>query len=274
MFTAAPTLPAYVPPAVAAMSYAPQTEINGSMSSDPQPDRFVILAGVPFHGKTTSALTFPDPFVIDLDHKITRKGIPSAEFWNDAFVDSICPRKSPKNPANRKDAITMWIVDNARFLKDRTVIFDGLSAAETAFHQQTEDVEGIKANVGGGQLFGKKLTYFNGLFSLLAAVSKRVIVTCHLAPIYVKDERTGGDVATGKSRPLITGQFAERITGYASANILCQREAVYNAATGEHDLSYWWHLKPTSMYDSSLAFEGTYPSKIKADYKEFRKLWA
>ena len=271
MFTAPAVYPTFTPsPAIVAVE---RTAMQGAITSDtPEPDRFVILAGYPFHGKTTSALTFENPLPLDFDHKIPRRGVESIPFWDDKFVDSIISRKSPKHPANRRDALTMWLADNARFLKDRTPILDGLSAVETAFHQQTEDVEGIKANIGGGELFGKKLTYFNGLFALLANIAPRVVVTCHLAPIYTKDEKTGADVAIGKSRPVMTGQFAERIAGYATSMILCERTQTYNSATNSYDLQYWWHLKPSSMFDSCTLLENA-PAKIPADYKEFRKLW-
>lgn len=251
----------------------PQAPAEVMLSDEPEPDKFVLLAGQPYHGKTRSALTFPDPFVLDLANRLPRAGIPNAPFWKPAFVDKLSPRVSAVHPPNVRDALMAFIVDNQAMLADKTAILDGLGEAETAFHQQTEDVEKVKANVGGGILFGKKLSYFNGLFATLARVARRVVVTCHLAPIYRRDDTTGADMPTGKSRPMMTGQFAERIAGYTTAMILCQANSEYDAGAGQMNTSYWWYIKPTQSFDARIRKEGVYPDKIKPEYSEFRKLW-
>lgn len=239
-----------------------------------EPDRFVILAGEPFSGKTTSAVGlqdgegFPNPLLLNFDNKNPRPGIAEIPFHNDDFIESIVKRKSTRDPVNRQDAFTIWLADNARYCKDYTGILDGLGTLEIAFHQQTADVEKIQG-INGGLLYGRKLKYLNGCMALLAAYFRRVVVTCHLAPVYTRDEKTGIDVNTGRHRPMVGGQFAERIAGFATSNILC-KAVPKDPLAMDGKLRHIWLLRPTAEYNSRTLLTGDYPNEIEASYKVFK----
>lgn len=264
-----PTRPAAVPLAAAAsvQSAPPQPattqrpKIPGLVTSQTiSPDRFAVLAGNAFAGKSTAAASFPDPLFLNFDNKLPKPGLDEIPFWNDKFVDSIVTRANHMNPANVSDAVPKWIELNARYLADRTVVVDSLSSLETAFHRQVEKVEGVLANVGGGMLFGRKLRYFNDLFDLLPRLAQRVIVCCHLCPCFVKDERTGADVATGRYKPAITGSFAEKLPSFATTLAFCQRNEQRDSATGAITHKYVWILKKCAAFDAGTLAANVPPS--------------
>jgi len=224
-------------------------------SSEPQPDRFILLAGAAFSGKTTAAISFPKPLILNFDNKITAKGIDTIPFHDDKFVDSIRPRANAKNPANRRDAFHAWLQNNVNRLADYTVIIDSLTSLETAFHQQTFDVE-EKWGVNGGLYFGAKLSYFLTAFALLAASNARIIVNCHLMPIYVRDEKTGGDVPTGKTKASVTGSTAERLPTYCTSIIY----SYVKSDTIRGTMSFHWVLRPCPAFDARTIAKNVPPS--------------
>lgn len=238
-------------------------------SLPPEPDRFVIIAGHPYAGKTHAALTWPNPIVLDFDRKVTKAGVPTIPFHDDRFVTQVIgPQPLPTQPPNRRDALTMWLLTNLASLpEDSTIILDGLSSVEIAFHSQTETVEGIKAAEGGGRLFGKKLDYFSGLLALLSRHRGRVVITCHLTPIFTRDIKTGVDVATGKCKPMLTGSAAERLAGF-STSMLYAFWMVNEAGERKHYLG----LAPSPAFDAmTTATKLPSPPYVPNSYEEFRK---
>lgn len=241
------------------------------------PDRFVVLAGNAFAGKSTAASTFPSPLFLNFDNKLPKPGLDEIPFHNDKFIDSIITRANPRNPANVCDAVPLWIEKNAHYLSDRTVVVDSLSSLETAFHRQVEKVEGVVANVGGGLLFGRKLRYFNDLFDLLPRLAGRVVVCCHLCPCYVKDERTGADVATGRYKPAITGSFAEKLPSFATTLAFCTRAEQRDPQTGATTHKFLWTLKKSAAFDAGTLAQNVPPSgelDVTANaYEAFKRIF-
>ena len=64
----------------------------------------VMLYGNPTCGKTTGALTFPKPYLINFDNNVPPGTINTIPMWDDNFVDKIKPRMV-KDVANRRDAL-------------------------------------------------------------------------------------------------------------------------------------------------------------------------
>jgi len=265
-FQAAGGLPQMAPPVA-----VPPTGIV--MSGPVEPDRFILNAGIPFSGKTTAALSFPNPLVLNLDRKIPREGVPSVPFHDDAFVESVIKRVNPMHPVNRRDAFTLWLQANMARLKPYTIIVDSITALETAFHQQTLDVEG-KWGINGGLYFGAKLNYFLSICAMLQATGGRVIVNCHLAPIFVRDEKTGADVATGKNKPAMTGSGAERITSFCTSIVYSYLKTDI-AKPGV--LRYFWVLRPGPSFDARTLAQHVPPSGeidvTDGAYEAFKKVF-
>lgn len=236
-------LPAYVPPAAPLESISQPSGLV--ISGDPEPDKFLVIAGAAFAGKTTAALSFPKPLILNLDNKVPIKGVPTIPFHDDAFCDSIIKRANPANPANRRDAVANWIAMNRATLAGHTVIFDSISSLENAFYSQTFEVE-KKWGVNGGLFFGAKLSYFSGICDALRACAMRVIVNCHLLPIFAKDQNSGADISTGKFKPACAGSFAEKLPTFATTMAYAYRENDITAGTSK----YLWALRPTIAFDA------------------------
>lgn len=226
------------------------------MSGAPEPDRFMLIAGAPFAGKTTAALSFPNPLVLNLDRKVPKAGVPTVPFHDDAFVESIVRRANPMHPVNRRDAFSLWLQANIGRLKDYTIVLDSITALETAFHQQTLDVE-QKWGINGGLYFGAKLNYFLSVCAMLQATGGRVIINCHLATIFVRDEKTVADVATGKNKAAMTGSGAERITAFCMSIIYAYLKTDM-AKPGV--LRYMWVLRPCPAFDARTLAQHVPPS--------------
>lgn len=241
-------MPPMSPPSIMTAAQVPQTihTLQGMINSTvPKPDRFILQAGSPFAGKTYAALSFPNPLVLDFDNKNIREGVPTIPFYDDNFVESIVRRKNPTNAVNRKAALEIWLQQNIGKLKDYTVILDALTNVEVAFHQQVFGVE-EKWGMNGGLYFGEKLNYFQGICALLAASGARVIVNCHLVPVYTRDANTGLDVATGKNKPAVTGSTAEKLPSFCTSVIYAY--AKIDGIKGQ--ISYWWVLRPCLAFDA------------------------
>lgn len=178
--------------------------------------RFILLLGYPYSGKTTAALTFPNPVFLNLDNKIPL-GTRCIPFHSPEFCDSLSPRTSPHYPPNRKDAVLVWLQRNVgRLPADWTLVLDSLSALSDAFHLQVDTVENITGTQVEGKrdlrkLYGAKLDYLSVIFTLLKLAKCRVIVTAHVMPEY---SNTGDP--TGSIKPLVTGSFSDKLAGYAT----------------------------------------------------------
>lgn len=276
--------PAQVAVAVAAMApkVAPVIQapppvtlfsLPGMIASEiPQPDRFILLAGTAFSGKTTAALSFPDPLVLDFDNKMPRAGVQSIPFYKDSFVETLVRRTNPAVSVNRRDALQIWLNQHNGRLSKYTIILDSLTALEVAFHQQTFEVE-EKWGVNGGLYFGAKLNYFQSICALLAATGARVIINCHLTPVYMRDPNSGIDVSTGKHKAALAGSAAEKLPTFCTSVIYSyvKIDSIKGACT------FWWVLRPCPAFDAR-----TIATKIPASgeievtaplsaYEQFRK---
>lgn len=197
----------------------PAQPIFGLRQSNERSNLFGIQ-GIPNSGKTTAALSFPSPIVLDFDKKLP-VGIQSIAFWDDSFVDSIgCTRLTPLL-ANRRDAITKWLVDNvAKLPPDATLIVDSWTRVQDAFDQaafhaprqpqyMTKGGKDSPPEVDKFKIFQHKIDWSTYVMTLLQAAPCRVVLTFH-----EQIERDKDGDPTGKFRPLQGGQFADRIAGY------------------------------------------------------------
>src|SRR6266576_2890814 len=91
--------------------YTPQDSIN--LKNVTYPQIRLGIQGPPASGKTTSALTFPNVVVMDLDNGLTKysgKDIISIPFYDyDWIVKYGFPPKKPGAQPNRRDAILKFL---------------------------------------------------------------------------------------------------------------------------------------------------------------------
>lgn len=221
----------------------------------------VLLVGMPHSGKTTSALTFPNVYTLDGEGKVPA-GTRRIDFTDAAFVDSLAPRANKLNPPNCRDAFMSYVAKELPlFPADTTVIIESLTALDGWFHLQTERVDAIADKRA---LFGNKLSYFNQLFELLRRVPCRIIMTAHLQPVMGE-----GDRATGSFKAFLGGSFAEKLPGYFTACMLCERDL-----NPTNPKPWRWRLRPNATHPT-LGLNTERPitlDTIPAEYSELIKI--
>jgi hypothetical protein len=173
------------------------------------------IQGPPFSGKTTSTLTFPNPIVVSLDRKViahTHRGdVISVPLYDPAFCDKLVKRTALIGPPNRRDAILKWLQGEAlKLTKDQTLILDNATEIEQAFHQQywLEPVYTDQGKIDAFAEWGLKIEFFRDLHTAIKALKCSVIYLTHESP----DRDKKGEL-NGKLRPLMTGQFGDKLAG-------------------------------------------------------------
>ena len=190
---------------------------NGAVKLDSPTYNFqrrVGIQGMLGTGKTFAAVSFPNPIVLSTDRglvsHIGRSDVIELPFYNDAFVDSICPRVSPKfhdvrknvqrlRPSNKKDAIVQWLETEAlRLTSEQTLIIDNSSGIQAAYHLQYWVEPDIDK---GGEIkpyaeFRQKIDYFTQLVMALKALKCSVVFIAHES----EDRDAKGNI-NGQYRP-------------------------------------------------------------------------
>ena len=179
-------------------------------------------------GKTWSALTFPNPVVLDLDNKLGgyREAYPNVKFpvlpfWSRDFVENTLKVSNmglgkptdPKFPANARDAVDKWLtIEGPKLSPEQTLILDSFTSLNDAFTNQTSlphEKEYTKTGQEDGFAFWKKLLAYNTkICSLLKNLPCNVVAIFHELP-----ERSEDGIVIG-IKPLLQGQSADKIPGY------------------------------------------------------------
>lgn len=180
------------------------------------------IQGYPKTGKTTSALTFPKPIVLDFDNNVDAANAVAAgksldeitlvPFYSPAFVDTLVPKRTFAGAApNRRDALTKWLREHAFKLEpDQTLVLDSWTMVQNAFDQQT-GYEPAVSRTGAEDKFvfwKRKIEYAQELCEILKSINCHVVVTFHETI-----ERDDEGRPTGKLRPAMQGQFADQLAG-------------------------------------------------------------
>lgn len=192
------------------------------------------LQGAPGTGKTTSALTFPNPFAIDFDHKLPN-GTPSAPFWDPAFVDSIIPRSKlviagKKAPPNTRDAFMSWfMVEHSKFEPEQTLVIDSYTMLDTAFHSYLtyNPILNAKSEIDTRAGWGFKLDYLRAFFETMKGCRCNVVMTFH------ETQKTDVDgEVINKLRPVMQGSFRDHVAGFFTGFYRCHKDPIEVDANG------------------------------------------
>lgn len=221
--------------------------------------------GAPNSGKTTAALKFPNPLVLDFDKKLP-PGVPSVDFWNPEVVQRITPCSIRPN---RRDALKKWLSE-ARTMLDpsTTVILDSYTTlmVDWDLHAEADPSPYLnkKGEVDGFEVHRQKLLYNNTIIERLSALPCRVIVTFH-----EQVERDEKGNATGKFRPLVSGQFGDQVAGRFSNFFRCNC-----VEDKDGKLIYTWQIRSTNLFNAVRSPEYKFPEDLKiipAEYTELCK---
>lgn len=214
------------------------------------------LQGESGSGKSTSALTFPNPIVADFDHKLPCV-CDTIPFWNPEFVYKLCPKKGTL-PANTKSAFKKWLETNyALYTLDQTFILDSWTMLQGAFDRQTDlEPSYTKGTITKAPEIDKwafwkeKIQYSRNICELLQSMKCNVIVIFH-------EQREKDDEGRwlGKYRPLMAGQFCDILPTYFTdwyRQIVVETRD--SAGKGTGDYSYKWQLKTDSVAACNTSF--------------------
>ncbi len=194
----------YIPPncqTLAAQQVDPQIRIG--------------LQGAPGCGKTWAALTFPNPIVLNLDRglgaHVGRQDVIDVPVYDPTFCDKIKPRNGQATPPNRKDATALWLFNVApKLLPTQTLVVDGLTNLESAFETQfkLDDEPNSNGVYDKFKPWREKIEYYGEICDYLLALKCNVVLICH----ETADRDKLGEL-NGKKKPLLSGQFADKLVG-------------------------------------------------------------
>lgn len=233
---------------------APSSNLSlpGMVLSDSRVNLFGIQ-GEPTTGKTTAALTFPDPHVMDFDNKLP-KGVKSWPFHKDDFIHSLMNTKPPVRP-NRKDAILRWLrTVGVNIPASATLILDsyttGVDNMHNLFVAQNPNLFMSKDNnFDGMKAFKDKLLFNLELFGLLRSLDCQVVVTFH-----EQAERAPNGAMTGRFRPLASGQFKDQL----AANFgMLVRSLVVNKK------DFRWQVQTNALFTPMISPQYKIPPEVQ-----------
>lgn len=270
------------------------------LSEIPEGQIRVCIQGAPFSGKTTAALTFPNPAILSLDRKTNahcdRADVIDIPFYDPAFVDSVFKRPGLQCSPNRKDALIKWLeTEGLKLTAVQTLILDGSTGIEEAYHTWFEEVGKATAITGQGKIndfieWRLKNSYFGDLHTALKALKCHVIYICHETP----DRDSKGEL-NGKIRPLLSGQSGDKLGGnmtdmfraitvtkpqteeqikklkeWARIDDTTVKEWIASTPSN-HQTIYLWQTQNDELCDCGTSSLFNAPKYIIADYKSFSK---
>lgn len=175
------------------------------------------IQGEPNTGKTTAAVSWPNPLLLDFDKKCP-PGVQTIPFWDASWIHQYMNTKAPLF-ANRKQALIKWLRDAGPNLPtDMTLVVDSYTAIEHGYQEyvnQNRMLFMTKPDNQGNQeynqraMFMDKFNYNIELFALLKSTPCPVVLTFH-----EQIARNEKGQPTGKFRTVVSGgQFKDVLEG-------------------------------------------------------------
>lgn len=249
-----------------------------------RPTLRVAIQGEPGIGKTFSALTFPNPVVIDFDHKVpVREGVLTIPFWDYNFVDKYMKEQTPaksdgrlmlgvkKGPPNVRDAFRHWLETHAsKFAPDQTLVLDSWTMLQNWFDTQTwlEPDFASRQKDSVFAFYRYKATYACAILDALKSCVCNVVVIFH--EVEKKEKTNDGSMAfLGRTRPLMDGSFVAQLPGHFTDWYRMLAEVEIDPATRKPvagaSTKYYWQLKPDNEAGCNTSYI-TSKQRIPATY--------
>lgn len=166
----------------------------------------LLLQGLYGQGKTFSALTAPNPCVLNLDNNLGahagRKDVINVPFYDKKFIAKY------NQQGLVTSAVTDWILkQGSKLSEEQTLTIDGLTNLNNAYDREV----GVPMSTRTGkpdtqQWWGEKLDWQKEFFESLKSLKCDVIVCCH-----EQFERNDEGGLSGKILPLVQGSFKDQI---------------------------------------------------------------
>ena len=215
------------------------------------------LQGRPKTGKTWSALTFPNPFIVDIDNNIPRnhpqfENLHTAPLWNDEWIKNNLPRAS----GIKHNALIQWLkAEGPKFKENQTIILDSITFLGNYFdaYYQNNPVYSGKGVEDKFAPWRFKIKYFTDLHEIIKGLSCNFVGIIHETNEYDEDGTVIG------IKPLLTGQFGDQIAGH-----YCEwfRQVVEeDKTTGK--LSFLWEVKSKKLSCAGGNIVSILPADVK-----------
>lgn len=258
------------------------------------------IQGFPGTGKTWAALTFPNPIVINFDRGVGahkgRADVVDVPFWNPEWIKTFY--KNYKGLEHVKIALTEWLEKyGPKLVREQSLIIDGSSEVEAAYHAWYKEnkVYSKKSNEENEYAeWNFKNDWFQDLHALFKSFKCNIIWLMHEAEIADKPKVNEPLYYSGKTRPLMSGQFKDKIVGkytdwfrqraetkfteekitdkvlkdfgYKDKKAFMERQSEF-----PRDTIYFWQTDGDSQTDGKCSSLVNFPKYIFADYKDFCK---
>lgn len=209
------------------------------------------LQGATKTGKTYSALTFPNPVVIDLDTGLVghkhRSDVIRLPFCDNEWIKSWYKYDANTIKYPQRDAVLKWIETEGKKLeKDQTLIIDSWTTLNDFFDQQSDtSVEPKRYLTATGGIdergfWAYKIEYFRDICILLKSLKCHVVVTFH-----EQDTRNASGQLIGKIEPLMQGKFVKKLGLYFTDYFRCIVKAKVDPTdkTKTIGTDYFWQTR-------------------------------
>lgn len=233
-------------------------KLAGVVPSKAYTNLFAII-GEPNTGKTTAALTFPNPVVLDFDKKLPTN-VQCVEFWNEAWVHNYLGTKPPVL-AHKHTALLKWLRDKDGGMSlsaDHTLILDSYTNVDASWEifvaRNQHMFQSVAGKFDAMKAYREKINYNIELFALLKSLDCAVVVTFHEQ--IERDKTTG--YPTGKMKPLLSGQFKDQIMGHFGMAV---RQLV-NEDSNKKPI-YQWQILSDKTFDAMTSPAYKFPSDVK-----------
>jgi len=218
------------------------------------------LQGASGTGKTYSALTFPNPIVIDIDNNLTahthRTDVHRLPFKDTDWLKTWFKPSFAKIEYPIRDAVLEWITGEGRKLeKDQTLILDSWTTLQDNFdlQQDLEKVYTKTMEVDAYDFWDKKIEYSRKVVDTLGTLKCHVVVTFH-----EQDVRDAAGQLIGKVEPLMQGKFQKKLGLYFTDWFRCIADNKVDPKDIKKILgtTWWWQTASTKEVNlkSRLAF--------------------
>lgn len=237
------------------------------------------LQGSPGEGKTWSALrTTPNPIIANFDNKLlAHQGldIPILPFNDTNFLKEVLGLDSSRGSAGH-EGLRKWLngKDALSLTEQQTLVIDSWTSV-----CNSHDVWWNKnpAYSKGGELdkwveYKQLKAFAQDITGALKQLKCHVIVICHETI-----ERDEEGRATGKLKPLMTGQFADQLAAqftdwYRQIAIpkldKSGKEVLVNTNYKlKENVEYFWQIQSDNLFTACTSLAGVKNKFVRADFK-------
>ena len=238
--------------------FIPKNSVN---LKDQKLSNYIVgIQGPAGSGKTTSALTFPNPVVINFDKGLNGhfgKDVIEFPIWSGEWVNAQGTKEHPNKfrptkqgaQPNRRDCLIHILKEDCQQLTpEQTLVLDSWSALQDAFDQQ-QDLEPIPTKKGEENSYAyweEKIKYSGNVMSWLHSTKANVVITYHESP--TRDPKTGQLLE--KIQPLMQGKFATQIKRFMPNYFRMLAEGINDKDGREIGCEYFWQVKSSEKFDA------------------------